>query len=154
MRAEVRIEGMAEVTRKLREIGASVSNSLEGAGTKGMLVIEGDARERVPVDIGNLGRSIITKTTQKTQNSVEIATGTNLEYAPYVEYGTGIYAENGKGRKTPWMYYYVGTKGPEGWRFTRGQRHQPYLRPAFDTKKDRVVEVIKEDLNNAIQGAL
>lgn len=30
--------------------------------------------------------------------------GTNVEYAPYVELGTGIYASDGKGRKGWWVY--------------------------------------------------
>lgn len=31
--------------------------------------------------------------------------GSNLEYAPYHELGTGIYASQAGGRQTPWVYY-------------------------------------------------
>ena len=154
MRATIRIKGMAELTRRLREVKVAIGDTLETAGTKGMLVIEGGARDKVSVDIGELRRGITTKTLEKIENSVKIGTGTNLEYAPYLEYGTGIYAENGEGRKTPWVYYYAGTKGPEGWRFTRGMKAKPFLRPAYDENKERVQDVVREELERAIQEAL
>lgn len=34
----------------------------------------------------------------------EVYIGTNLEYAPYVEHGTGIYADSGHGRQSPWVW--------------------------------------------------
>lgn len=154
MQATIRIKGMAELTRRLREIKTAISDDLENAGTKGMLIIEGGAKDKVSVDTGDLRRRIITKTLEKTESSVKIATGTNLEYGPYLEYGTGIYAENGEGRKTPWVYKYTGTKGPEGWRFTRGMRAKPFLRPAYDENKERVQEVVREELERVIQGVL
>jgi HK97 gp10 family phage protein len=63
--------------------------------------LRGQAVLLCPVDTGNL-RSSITYKTDATQKMV--AVGTNVEYAIYVELGTGIYADNGKGRQTPWRY--------------------------------------------------
>lgn len=57
--------------------------------------------------------------------------GTNVEYAVYVELGTGIYASNGAGRQTPWAYKYEGNKGPRGWRITRGMKPRRFLTNAF-----------------------
>ncbi|UTQ10089.1 hypothetical protein NMK97_03340 [Bacillus amyloliquefaciens] len=51
------------------------------------------------------------------------------DYAVYVEYGTGIYAEEGGGRQTPWVYY--DTK-LNRWVVTRGMRAQPFWNPAVD----------------------
>jgi hypothetical protein len=34
----------------------------------------------------------------------ELYVGSDLSYAPYVEYGTGIYASDGTGRKSPWVW--------------------------------------------------
>jgi HK97 gp10 family phage protein len=154
MQATIRIKGMADLTRRLREVKTAISDDLEFAGTKGMLIVEGGARRNVSVDTGALRRSIITKTLEKTENSVKIGTGTNLEYGPYLEYGTGIYAENGEGRDTPWAYKYTGTKGPEGWRTTVGMKAKPFLRPAYDENKERVQDAVREELERAIQGAL
>lgn len=56
-----------------------------------------------------------------------VTIGTNLFYALYVELGTGIFAENGDGRKTPWVW-----KDQNGkYHFTRGMKPQPFLRPAI-----------------------
>ncbi len=154
MAATIRIKGMAELTRRLREVKTAISDTLEEAGTLGMLVVEGGARDKVSVDIGELRRGIITKTLEKTENSVKIGTGTNIQYGPYLEYGTGIYAENGEGRDTPWVYYYAGTKGEEGWRFTRGMKAKPFLRPAYDENKEAVKDIVREELERAIQEAL
>ena len=67
--------------------------------TKACLLVESEAKNKVPVDTGALRRSINTKI-YDTYGVV----GTNLEYAPYVEFGTGLFASNGDGRKTPWSY--------------------------------------------------
>lgn len=66
--------------------------------------------------------------------------GTNVEYAIYVEMGTGEFAENGMGRKGGWVY-----QDPSGeWFFTWGQEPQPYLRPAFRKNKSQIEALAKE----------
>lgn len=67
--------------------------------------------------------------------------GTNVEYAPYVEMGTGIYAEQG-GRKTPWVY----KDGKGNWHFTRGSHPHPYLRPALKDNMDKYKAIIEDGL--------
>lgn len=53
--------------------------------------------------------------------------GSNLEYAPYVEYGTGVYAESG-GRSTPWIY-----QDDEGnWHRTVGMKPRHFLKDAIE----------------------
>lgn len=52
-----------------------------------------------------------------------------VHYAPYLEYGTGIYAVNGQGRKEPWKYQtpdgrWVTTKGMEPRLFMTKTRKQ------------------------------
>ena len=49
-------------------------------------------------------------------------------YSIFVERGTGIYAEGGGGRKTPWVY-----RAANGQYYTtEGMRPQPFLNPALD----------------------
>jgi hypothetical protein len=52
---------------------------------------------------------------------------TSVPYAAFVEYGTGIYATNGVGRRTPWVYKHKRF----GWVRTRGQRPSLYMTKAF-----------------------
>lgn len=97
---------------------------------KGAEAIEDKAREKMMdndmIDTGELYRSVDT-----IQTGFDAWIGTPLKYGLYQEYGTGIYAVHGNGRKTPWRYYYRGRKGPHGWRWTRGNKPQPWLVPAF-----------------------
>ena len=69
---------------------------------------------------------------------------TPLEYAPYVEYGTGLFAENGGRTDVPWKYQ--DDKG--NWHTTSGQKPQPFLRPALDENKDKIIEILGEGLLN------
>ena len=61
----------------------------------------GHAQDKVPVKTGNLKNSIVYEV-DRTDGKVTLNIGSNVEYAPYVELGTGIYAEGG--RQTPWSY--------------------------------------------------
>ena len=51
------------------------------------------------------------------------------EYAVYVEFGTGIYAVKGNGRKDPWVYY---SEKLGKFVFTRGMEAQPFWFPSLD----------------------
>lgn len=77
----------------------------------------------------------------------QLAVGTNVEYAIYVELGTGIHASNGRGRQTPWAYKYEGNKGSRGWRVTRGMKPRKFLTNAFNnhTEMGRVFHTAYED---------
>lgn len=81
--------------------------------------VEGAAKLLCPVDTGNLRQSITHKVDEK---DLSVTIGTNVEYAPYVEFGTGEHAENGQGRKGGWN---------NGKFFTHGNKPQPFLRPAL-----------------------
>lgn len=66
-----------------------------------------------------------------------------LEYAPYVEYGTGLFAENGNGRKeVPW--FYQDEKG--AWHKTSGMHPHPFLRPALQQSRKQIDRIVKGGL--------
>ena len=109
---------------------------------KACLVVENEAKRLCPVDTGDLRNSI----THEVDDGVGIV-GTNKEYAPYVEYGTGIFAVEGNGRDTPWSY-----QDDEGnWHTTVGQKPQPFLEPAARIKKKLVIKVFNDEINRQIQ---
>ena len=68
--------------------------------------------------------------------------GTNVKYAPYVEYGTGIYASNGMGRKTPWAFKDIKGK----WHMTRGTKAVHYLRDAAQNHVEEYKRIVKRYL--------
>lgn len=90
---------------------------------------------------GNL-RNSITHDTVADDHNITVIVGSNVEYAPYVELGTGVYAEDGKGRKTPWSY-----QDHEGnWHRTSGMPPRPYLRPAVERHIKEYREVLADEL--------
>lgn len=84
------IIGLDRLKTKLNNItGINVRDAI----SKSCYIVETDAKKNCPVDTGTLRRSITSEIHDKYGE-----VGTNVEYAPYVEYGTGIFASNGDGR--------------------------------------------------------
>lgn len=103
------------------------------------LVIQSQAKALVPVNTSNLKTSI----NHKVQvSSLEAYIGTNCDYAIYVEFGTGEFAENGNGRKGGW--YYVDPEGKG--HFTMGMKPKPYLRPAYRKNKKALKQLLNKYL--------
>lgn len=61
--------------------------------------------------------------------------GSPMENAIWEEFGTGVYAENGNGRKSPWVYTDRHGKTHK----TRGKTGTKALRRSFDMKKAEIV---------------
>ena len=112
---------------------SAVEKALEECG----LVAEGYAKKLAPVDTGNLRNSISHKVDPE-EPAVYI--GSNTEYAAYQEFGTGIYTEGG--RDTPWVYQ--DEKG--NWHWTRGNKAQPFLKPAVADHARQYRQIIEQEL--------
>lgn len=130
------------------ELNAAFTEALEKIG----MVAESYAKTKCPVDTGFLRNSIthaiegqgaaISGYTDNSGSQTGVYTGTadgggadivksvyvgtNLDYAVYVELGTGEFATGGGGRPTPWVYQDASGK----WHRTSGQKAQPFLKPA------------------------
>lgn len=137
MAEDIRIEGLDEVLARIEKIG-SVAQAQQALG-QACALVERTAKQLAPKGEGDLRRSI----TSKVDGLVGIVF-TPLEYAPYVEYGTGIHAEGGNGRKdVPWAYEDEKT-GELIW--TSGQEPQPYMRPALYNNKKAIMAILKEGI--------
>ena len=136
---DIRFEGFDEVLNSIDKIGDT--SKLSSALEKACAVVERSAKQKAPKDTGNLRRSI----TSKVENSGGAIRGivyTPLEYAAYCEYGTGLFAEKGGRKDVPWFY-----KDDEGeGHITRGQHPTPYMRPALNENRDKIVKIVKETL--------
>ena len=62
--------------------------------------------------------------------------GNTLENSLWEEFGTGEYAINGDGRKTPWKYQDVHGK----WHTTTGKKPSRALQKAFDSRKNAIIK--------------
>ena len=128
-----------EITDNSKEISGAIHAALLRGLEKIGLVAEGYAKKLCPVDTGNL-RNSITHVVDEQEPAAII--GTDNEYAAYVELGTGIYAEGGDGRPTPWVYQ--DAKG--NWHYTRGNKAQPFLKPAAADHAIQYRKILEDEL--------
>ena len=128
----IEVQGLEELVDKLESLVDYV-NINEALG-KACALVERSAKEKAPKGDGNLRRSITSKV-----DNLEGVVYTPLEYAPYVEYGTGLFAEGGNGRKdVPWSYQ--DDKGE--WHTTSGMNPSPYMRPALDENREEIKKIL------------
>lgn len=131
MGSSIRIE-IDNTDAVIRASHDQIKKALEECG----LTAERYAKEKCPVDTGNLRTSI----THQMDGDNKVLIGSNTSYAAYVELGTGKYSEGG--RKTSWVY--EDSKG--NWHMTNGQKAQPYLKPALANHTDEYAKIIRENL--------
>lgn len=135
MSAEIKFEGLDKILDKLGHISSDAN--IDGALGTCCALVERSAKQKAPKGNGELRRSITSR--------VEDHTGivyTPLEYAPYVEFGTGLFAETGGRKDVPWCY-----QDDEGeWHSTSGQHPQPFMRPALNDNRNHIKQILMEEL--------
>ena len=93
----------------------------------------------VPFGTGRLGRAILVMDHYPHENAVRVVAATH--YAPYVEYGTGLFAAKGDGRKdVPWVYQ--DEKGE--FHSTIGMHPHPFMHPALDENKGNIERIFRQ----------
>lgn len=138
------IENLDKLLTKLENLKTV---SVEQAVNEACILVENDAKKRCPVDTGELRMSITHEIEETSENRTTGAVGTNLEYAPYVEFGTGIFSSLGNGRQDRWSY-----KDAKGeWHSTIGQQPQPYLHPALDDNREEVKKLIQMKIEEGVK---
>lgn len=134
---DIKFEGLDKIIDKIEDFDDV--REMTSAMQQACNLVESAAKDKAPRKTGALRRSIKSKV-EVTGNSIEGIVFTPLEYAPYQEFGTGLFAENGNGRKTGWAYEDEKTGETI---FTRGNRPHPFLRPALAENKDKIINMIK-----------
>lgn len=105
-----------KVTSRTKEVSKDIRAAVEKGLTAAALLVEGDAKLRAPVDTGNLRSSI-----NHQVDGDRATVGTNVEYAPHVEYGTSR------------------------------QSAQPYLEPALRDNKDKISKIIRDAIRQGVK---
>lgn len=131
----IEFKGLEEFIDRLEEL--EDTTNVEAALGTACALVEGAAKQKAPKGNGDLRRSI----TSKVEN-MEGVVYTPLEYAPYVEYGTGLFAESGGRTDVPWNYQ--DDKGE--WHSTSGMKPQPYMRPALNENREQILRILKGGL--------
>ena len=131
----IEFEGLEEVLEEIESLADT--GELEATLGKACALVERSAKELAPKDTGALRRSITSKV-----EGTEGIIYTPLEYAPYIECGTGLFAENGGRADVPWNY-----KDDKGeWHSTSGIKPQPFMRPALNQNRENIIRLIKEGM--------
>ena len=137
----INIEGSENLLSKLDKV-AQAENLINAMG-KACALVEGEAKRKAPKDTGELRRSIESKV-ENNGEGVQGVIFSPLEYAPYIEYGTGLFAEKGGRADVPWFYVDDEGKG----HLTKGIHPHPYMRPALNEQKNKIKDILKEGLLN------
>lgn len=133
----IELEGLDEVFNSLDSLVDETK--LKKAMQKCCAIVERSAKEKASKDTGELRRSI-TSRVDGAGLGIEGVVYTPLEYAPCVEFGTGLFAENGGRTDVPWRYQ--DDKGE--WHSTSGMHPHPYMRPALYENRDKIIQTLKE----------
>ncbi len=138
----INFEGLDNVLDSIDRLGDT--SRLESVMGRACALVERSAKQKAPKGVGELRRSITSKV-ETTGSDVKGIVYTPLEYAPYVEYGTGLFAKDGNGRKdVPW--HYKDDKGE--WHSTSGQKPQPFMNPALNENREEIQRLLREGLNH------
>jgi len=139
----IKFDENSDFQKNLEKLAKKFPEKIKDQMEKACIVVESKAKENCPVDSTLLRNSLSHKAEITSRGKVTGVVFTNVEYAPYVHNGTGIYAKNGQGRKSPWGYV-----APDGkYYFTSGQEPQPFLHDALRSERKKVLDGFKELLS-------
>jgi len=124
----IRIQGGEKLLARLNKLEAlpkqqAIADAVQAAAATYQQKVILKVEEQGIHDTGDLGSNIQIYTSGK-----EAMVTAEMEYAIYHEFGTGIYAESGDGRQTPWVYFY---QKLGHFVTTVGMRARPFFRPVI-----------------------
>jgi HK97 gp10 family phage protein len=129
----------SNIPKAKNNIKCSISTGMDAVSKKVLDDVKDNLLRQGAKDTGQLLNSY--KIVQ-TEDAFEI--GSDLDYSLYVEFGTGMYAEDGKGVSTPWAY-----KNADGkWYTTKGMRPRPHIRPAFENNAEEIEMMLAKELKD------
>jgi HK97 gp10 family phage protein len=151
---KVKIEGYDSLLLKLNKIA---DMDLTKKVNKATTLVHGQAKDLAPVDTGDLAGSIHIET-KRLPKAIQGKVYTNLEYAPYVEFGTGkkgdgTYPYNIKGltlsyKDKGWCYW---SDKENKFIFTTGQEAQPYMYPALKNNEKKIRAIMQEGVKDTLR---
>ena len=124
---------------------------------KATALVQGQAKALCPADTGLLRESIHMQV-KATEKEIQGRVYTNVEYAPYVEFGTGVtgngtYPYEVEGltleyKDKGWAYY---DEDKDEWIYTKGQVAQPYMYPALKNNEKTIKAILKQGVKTKLK---
>ena len=150
MTVDFDLQGGEQVSDKLQKFSAALRGMpLVQAFREVLLWITGDAKRFAPVDTGRLRASITpeVKVAQVAGSPVQGIVGSNVEYAPFQEFGTKQHFVPAK---------YIGTWAERhGFGYTGlivSGKAKAYLRKAIEKNKDKLPGILMQYLQQFAEG--
>lgn len=150
----ITIKNVDKLTHKLNKIA---DIDLKKTMSKAVTIVHGQAKSLVPPNGTGALAGSIRMDVKKLPNGYEGRVYTNLKYAMYVEFGTGVkgngtYPYKLEGinltyKNKGWCYW---SDKEDKWIYTTGQIAQPYMYPALKNNEKYIKKLFKEGVNDKL----
>ena len=145
MNTQITVKGIAALLKKYDQRITAADKVAIDITNKAGLMVKGHAEAIVPVDGGDLKGSIdLDKAEKKAGGAVQARVYSDLEYAPYVEFGTGIRGatSNTNEPKEGGLTYSADHSG---------QIAQPYMFPAAEMTRRKIPALAIQELRKGMK---
>lgn len=162
------IRGLQETKEKLEQVAQDIHGKvMVNTFQKAVLLLTRDAKKKSPVDTGRL-RSSITGEVYSTQtllgsHLLRGVAGTNVKYAPYMEFGTGTFTDgeklHGRPHKVPPKYLkeWARRHKTNEYAVSRaifirgGLKPRLFFQYAADNNRDRIKKMIEDSVDKSVR---
>nr|DAN50727.1 MAG TPA: putative tail component [Caudoviricetes sp.] len=141
MKFNIEFKGIDEIIAYYDKVEKELQEDVKKAINKSVKVVLINAKNSAPVDTGNLRRSIHSELNID-KGKIEGKVVTAVDYAPYVEFGTGeLGIATNTNSKIPVTY----TKG------FHGQVAQPFFYPVYYEEEENFKRALKDILKKGLK---
>ena len=146
-KAAFKVQGIDDLTDKLRRLGVDMRKALPTALMPGAEVIESGANRRAP------GPHIVTGKPKRKGDKVSVAVGPDKEHWFYRFAEFGARPHEIKPRRGRQAVAFTGQAGAVVRRVVHhpGVKQVPFLRPAMDEDRDKAIRAIRDELARIIE---
>lgn len=149
MEISFNVLGLQELQKRLRTIqNLDKDPRVDRALGRGASMMQGQVKDLTPVDTGNLHNKIFLNHVKMMEWSIE----TNVEYAIFVEFGTGKLGDPAVPHtsKESWAYY---SDALQQFVTSHGQPPAAMFRDGFEASHNQVTVYVKREVEEIIQNA-
>ena len=149
IKVNFQVEGLEGILKKFAALkNIDKDPRIDKALGRGAARIQASVKELTPVDTGNLRNKIFVAH----EKIMEYAVTTNVEYALYVEYGTGQLGDKSVPHtsKDHWTYY---SEKLKKYITTHGQKPQHMFTKGFSSAHRKAFEIVQKEVMEVIKNA-
>ena len=132
----IKVQGINEAIKALKKYESEVVRDTAKEMNRAMLMTQTEAKLRAPVDTGRLRSSIVT--TKAKVSDLVASTVVNVNYAPFVEFGTRSSVEVPQGLEEYALQFKGNNSGGVG------MTARPFLFPAWEKERPKFEQALKE----------